>query len=283
MIDLHVHTTMSDGTCAPSEVVSIASSKGLQAIAITDHDTTSGIAEAVEAGHRFGIEIVPGVEISGACDHGILHILGYFIDYNDCSLLDQLGYLRQKRKARISEILSKLLENNIFISEAEVEKESNGGSPGRPHLANIMYANGYVKSRQDAFEKYLRKGAKAYVPKVKLEATKAIKLIRDAGGIPGIAHPHSLNIQDHDRLCDVVASFVEMGLGAIEAYYPAHTPEQTELFLNIAQELNLVVTGGTDFHGANKPGVELGVFPGSQQVPYSVVTNLRNSLSCVGR
>ncbi len=279
MIDLHVHTTMSDGTCSPSEVVSIARDKNLEAIAITDHDTVSGVDEAIEAGHKCGLEIIPGVEISGASDHGILHVLGYFIDYKNPSLLEQLDYLRKKRKERILEILGKLLENNVFISEADVERESNGGSPGRPHLANLMYVNGYVKSRQDAFDKYLRKGARAYVPKVKLEASKAIKLINDAGGIAAIAHPHSLNIQDHDKLLEVIRFLVDMGMKAIEAYYPAHTPEQTEMFLSIAGKLNLIVTGGTDFHGANKPGIELGVFPGVDHIPYSVVTNIKNSLS----
>lgn len=279
MIDLHVHTTMSDGTCSPSEVVSIARDKNLKAIAITDHDTISGVDEAIKAGHKCGLEIIPGVEISGACDYGILHVLGYFIDYKDPLLLEQLDYLRKKRKARILEILDKLLKDNIFISEADVERESNGGSPGRPHLANLMYVNGYVKSRQDAFDKYLRKGARAYVPKVKLEASKAIKLINDAGGVAAIAHPHSLNIQDHDKLFEVISSLVDMGMKAIEAYYPAHTPAQTEMFLGIARKLNLIVTGGTDFHGANKPGIELGVFPGIDQIPYSVVTKIKNSLS----
>lgn len=269
---------MSDGTCAPSEVVSIARGKGLKAIAITDHDTVSGIDEAIAAGNKSGIEVIPGVEISGACDHGILHILGYFIDHNDPALLEQLGYLRKKRKDRILEILNKLLKNNVFISEAEVERESNGSSPGRPHLANLLYANGYVKSRQDAFDKYLRKGARAYVPKVKLDARSAIRLIQDAGGVAAIAHPHSLNIHDPDKLTDVIKTYVDMGIKAIEAYYPVHTDEQTALFLRIAEQMDLIVTGGTDFHGANKPGIELGVFPLISEIPYSIVTRLKNGM-----
>lgn len=175
-------------------------------------------------------------------------------------------------------MLEKLLDNNVFISEEDVRRESHGGSPGRPHLANLIYEGGYVKSRQEAFEKYLRKGAAAYVPKVKLEASEAIELIHNAGGIAGIAHPHSLNIQDPEKLLGQIETYVEMGLKAIEAYYPKHTPEQTEVFLNIAKKLDLIVTGGTDFHGSNKPGVELGVFPGIDFVPYEVVTNLKRKL-----
>lgn len=278
MIDLHVHTTMSDGTLTASEIVKLAKDKGLIAIAITDHDTISGIGEAIETGRRLGLEVIPGVEISGACDYGILHILGYFLDYTDVALLSGLDYLRNQRKARISKILNKLLENNVFISEADVVRESHGSSPGRPHLANLMYESGYVKTRQEAFDKYLRKGACAYVPKVKLEAEDAIRLISNAGGIAGIAHPHSLNIDDPEKLHNVIKSFVQMGLGAIEAYYPQHTDKQTRLFLKIAEEFDLVVTGGTDFHGSNKPGVELGMFPGINHISYDIVENIKSRL-----
>lgn len=276
MIDLHVHTTMSDGTLTPSEIIALARQKGLQAVAITDHDTVSGIDEAVQMGLELGIEVIPGVEISGACDYGILHILGYFIDHNDASMLSELDYLRAQRKNRISQILEKLLQNNVFISEADVTRESHGSSPGRPHLANLMYEAGYVKTRQDAFDRYLRKGAAAYVPKVKLEAADAIRLIENAGGVAAIAHPHSINVTDADKLHDVIKSFVDMGLKAIEAFYPQHTPAQTRLFLNIAEKFDLIVTGGTDFHGSNKPGVELGVFPNINEIPHDMVANLRN-------
>ncbi len=278
MIDLHVHTTMSDGTFSPTAVVDLAREKNLRAIAITDHDTVSGIPEAVQASHGSGVEIIPGVEISGACDFGILHILGYFIDHQDESLLSRLDYLRTQRKTRISKILDKLLKNNVYVSEEDVLKESQGSSPGRPHLANILYQYGYVKTRQDAFEKYLRKGACAYVPKVKLDAAEAISLIRDAGGIAAIAHPHSLDINDPDKLTEKIKSLVDMGLQAIEAFYPKHSPEQTKLFKDIANKLDLIVTGGTDFHGANKPGIELGYFPDINHVPYDVVTNIKTML-----
>ena len=278
MIDLHVHTTMSDGTLTPRQVVQLAKEKGLRAIAITDHDNTSGIQEARDAGDELGLEVIPGVEISAAYNVGTLHILGYFIDYNHGELTTKCEWLRSERANRISKILNKLKEQGILISEDDVNGESKGNSPGKPHVANLIYNKGITKSYQEAFDKYLDKGTSTYVPKVKLDPEDAIRLIQGARGIAAIAHPHSLNIQDSDRLYDVIKSFSLMGLKAIEVYYPLHTAEQTQLYLSIAEKLNLIVTGGTDFHGSNKPGVALGVIPGMNHIPYDIVTNIKNCL-----
>ena len=278
MIDLHVHTTMSDGTLTPRQVVQLAKEKGLKAIAITDHDNTSGIQEALEAGDELGLEIIPGVEISAAYNFGTLHILGYFIDYNHGELTTKCEWLRSERANRISKILNKLKEQGILISEDDVNDESKGNSPGKPHVANLIHKKGHTKSYQEAFDKYLDKGTSTYVPKVKLDPEDAIRLIQNAGGVAAIAHPHSLNIQDSDRLYDVIKSFSLMGVKAIEVYYPLHTAEQTQLYLSIAEKLNLLVTGGTDFHGSNKPGVALGVIPGMNHIPYDIITNIKNRL-----
>jgi 3',5'-nucleoside bisphosphate phosphatase len=269
---------MSDGTLTPSEIVTMAKDRGLKVIAITDHDTTSGIEESIEAGDRLGLEVIPGVEISAAWDHGILHILGYFIDYNNLQLVEKLKWLRSERNARISKILFKLQGHDVFISEEDVISESKGNAPGRPHVANLLYKKGYTKTYQDAFDKYLVKGTSAYVPKAKLEPVDAIRLIVNAGGVAVLAHPYSLDIQSFDQLYDVLRSFIQMGLKGIEVYYPQHTIEQTQLYLSMAEKLNLIVTGGTDFHGSNKPEVELGVFPGINHMPYDIVTNMKNGL-----
>jgi predicted metal-dependent phosphoesterase TrpH len=269
---------MSDGTLTPRQVVELAKEKGLKAIAITDHDNTSGIQEALEAGHELEVEVIPGVEISAAYNFGTLHILGYFIDYNHGELTTKCEWLRGERENRISKILNKLKEQGVLISEDDVNSESKGNSPGKPHVANLIYKKGYTKSYQEAFDKYLVKGTAAYVPKVKLEPVDAIGLIVNAGGIAVLAHPHSLDIQHSDRLCDILKSFIEMGLKGIEVYYPQHTAQQTQLYLNMAKKLNLIVTGGTDFHGSNKPGVELGVIPGMDHIPYDIVTKIKNSL-----
>jgi 3',5'-nucleoside bisphosphate phosphatase len=275
MIDLHIHTRMSDGTLSPEEVVSQASQRGLRAIAVTDHDTVSGVIPAQAEAKRLGIEVISGVEISAQWPSGILHILGYFLRPDDVGLADSLDYLRKMRQERVPKIVSKLRSLNVFITVEEVARAAMGGVPGRPHIAAIMVEKGHVRRIQDAFDRYLRKGAPAYVVKVKLSTEVAIRLIRQAGGVPVLAHPHSLGENDADRLDGIIKSLVDQGLEGIEAYYPQHAPRQTRMFLDAATRYGLVATGGTDFHGANKPHVHMGVFPGRGPLPYSLVEDLR--------
>jgi 3',5'-nucleoside bisphosphate phosphatase len=279
-IDLHTHSNMSDGTMSPSELVQLASTIGLRAIALTDHDTLDGLEPAISAVREFelDLEVVPGVEISAEYDYGILHILGFFIRSDDSELEKSLNFLRIQRQSRISKILSKLVAQNVFIREEEVKKVATGGVPGRPHLASLMFRKGYVKTMQEAFDRYLRKGACAYVPKVKLPAHKACQLIVSAGGIPVIAHPYSLNQDDPDRFEEVLLSLIDMGLQGIEAYYPKHTKDQTRMYVRLASKFDLVVSGGTDFHGANKPGVKLGEFPDRNPLPYSLLEEMKKRL-----
>ena len=278
MIDLHVHTHMSDGTLSPKEVVIRAADLGLKAIAITDHDTIAGIAEAREEGQSRDVEIVPGVEISTDWPQGILHVLGYFIRLDDDRLLETLNYLNAGRKARIPRIIAKLADNNVRVALADVNNEAVGGVPGRPHVAQVMVHNGTVRTVQEAFDRFLRRGAPAYVEKTKLSPTDSIRLISEAGGIPVLAHPYSLNIDKSGELPTMVQFLVDEGLQGIEAYYPRHSPEQTRLFLDLAFRFNLAVTGGTDFHGANKPEIKLGHFPGQQPLPYSLLESLKERL-----
>lgn len=190
MIDLHVHTTMSDGTLSPAEVVRYACGKGLKAIAVTDHDTVAGIGPAQSEGATSGLEVIAGVEISAEWATGIMHILGYFIRPDDSDLLARLAWLSKGRRERIPLILDKLRELGVHVTEQEVDKEAVGGVPGRPHVANIMVRKGYVSTLQDAFDRFLRKGAPAYVVKTKLKPEKAIHAITKAGGVPVLAHPY---------------------------------------------------------------------------------------------
>ncbi len=275
MIDLHVHTNMSDGSFSPAEVVRLAAERGIKAIAITDHDTVAGIAEAQAEGARIGVEVIAGVEISAQWDAGILHILGFFVHPDNPELLRVLEYLREGRQARVPQILSKLRDCNVHITIDEVAREAVGGVPGRPHLANIMVRKGIVSEAQEAFDLYLKKGAPAYVKKTKIPPGEALRVIKAAEGLAVLAHPYSLDEQNPDGIREIIQGFVAQGLDGIEVYYPKHTPEQTKAFEEIASEFNLVVTGGSDFHGASKPEIILGVFPGRAPLPYSILHEMK--------
>ncbi len=275
MIDLHVHTNMSDGSLSPAEVVRLSAEMGLRAIAITDHDTVAGIAQAQAEGLNAEVEVVAGVEMSVEWNPGIVHILGFFIRPEDANLLATLAYLGKGRQDRIPKILSKLSHCGVHISVEEVARESGGGVPGRPHVANVMVRNGLVRGVQEAFDLYLGKGAPAYVKKTKIKPGEAIHVIKKAGGLAVLAHPYSVDEQDSGRLREIIQSFVRQGLEGIEVYYPKHTAEQTKTFLDLALEFDLAITGGTDFHGAGKPEVELGVFPGRGPLPYSILQDMK--------
>jgi 3',5'-nucleoside bisphosphate phosphatase len=275
MIDLHIHTNMSDGTLSPEEVVRLAARAGLKAIAITDHDTLMGVKPAQQEGEAIGVEVVPGVEISAYRPQGILHILGYFLDPSYGPLLKSLEYLQQCRLNRIPQILDKLASLDVHIDIEEIETHHRGQVLGRPHVAAIMVRRHYVGNMQEAFDHYLRRGAPAYVEKSKLSARDAVEAITDAGGLPVAAHPYSLGNLKAAYLERTIRELVSYGLVGIEAYYPSHTVEQTGLYLELADKMDLIVTGGTDFHGSNKPEVEIGVFPGRPPLPYALLERLK--------
>ncbi len=278
MIDLHVHTNASDGTLSPEEMVRYAASKGLKAIAITDHDTLDGVLRAQAEGERIGIEVISGIEISSQWDNGILHILGYFVDLEHPQLLDSLRFLQNGRHERIPQILSKLAAQNIHISLEQVEREVAGGVPGRPHVANVMVRNGYVRNIQEAFDLYLGYGNPAYVEKRKLASIEAVKLIANTAKLCVLAHPYSLNSGSLEHLERIVKSLIPYGLAGIEAHYPKHTAVQTEVFIDLASKLGLAITGGTDFHGSNKPEIEIGVLPEMGHLPYSILSDLKKRI-----
>ena len=275
MIDLHVHTSMSDGTLSPVSLVRLAAAKGIRAIAVTDHDTVAGVCPAQAEGELLGVEVIAGVEISTQWVTGILHILGLFIDPYDRLMLNSLDYLRRCRLERIPKILDRLSDCNVLISSNEVNRQAVGGVPGRPHVAEIMVQKGYVKTIQEAFDRYLKKGAPAYVEKVKLPPIEAVKLITRVGGLAVLAHPYSLNENEPECLEKILRDLISYGLQGIETYYPRHTPQQTKAYLDLARKLDLLVSGGTDFHGSNKPEVQLGIIPGRDPIPYSLLDHLK--------
>lgn len=277
-IDLHVHTNASDGTYSPREVVRLAAERGLGAVAITDHDTVAGVSEAQDEGGVAGVEVIAGVELSCQADFGILHILGYFVEPDHPEFSEALLDLRRGREERIPRIVSKLEKLNVRVSLEQVMEQAQGGAPGRPHVANVMVKQGYANSIQDAFDRYLRKGAAAFVPKDKLPPQEAIRLILACDGVAALAHPYSLTRGNSIDLKALLSRLISYGMQGIEVYYPRHSSEETDRFLRLAREMDLAITGGTDFHGENKPAVQLGLISGRPPLPYSLLQNLRSRL-----
>ncbi|MHB8171842.1 MAG: PHP domain-containing protein [Thermincolia bacterium] len=278
MIDLHVHTTASDGTLTPWEVVALAREKGLAAVAITDHDTIDGVREALEAGSQLGLEVIPGVEISVDHNGGEMHILGYYVNLQSTYLLEQLQLLQDYRNQRNPKMVARLNQLGLKVTLEELEGEAGGKVIGRPHLASLLMKKGYVRTKQEAFDMYLATGKPAYFKKEKLTPVEGIELVTKAGGIPVLAHPKYLKEAiKPQRLAQMVEELKGFGLKGIEAYYSYHTQADTDFFLELARKLDLVVTGGTDFHGANKPDISLGTGEGSLQIPDELLKGLKRN------
>jgi len=275
LIDLHTHSTASDGSFPPKEVVRLAKEGGLKAIALTDHDTIDGIPEAMAAGARWGVEIIPGVEISAHFPGGTMHVLGYFIDYTNGLLDERLAVLKQARADRNPQIVAKLNALGIPLTMEQVVRVSGGGQVGRPHIARALLEAGYVSTTQEAFDKYLRNGAPAYVEKFRFPPRDALAMIREAQGVPVLSHPFTLELGSAYALKNTLLELKDLGLAGIEVFYSDHSREQEALYLKLATELGLLVTGGSDFHGQNKPEVALGTMPSQRKVTYKLVEALR--------
>jgi predicted metal-dependent phosphoesterase TrpH len=276
-IDLHTHSTHSDGSYSPGQLVALAKEKGLRAIALTDHDTVSGVAEAVRAGEELGVELVPGVEISAQFNPGTMHVLGYYLRTTDQELDGALNRLKQARAARNPKIIERLEKLGLKITTAEVMKFS-GGQVGRPHIAQALVQRGYVSDIDEAFSRYLKKGAAAYVDKFRFSPQEAIGLIRRAGGIASLAHPFTLGIHEPKELAVLVKKLQAMGLEGIEIFYPGHTEEMTALYGDFAKSLGLLRTGGSDFHGNLKNGSDLGGGLPADKLNYALLQAFKDRL-----
>lgn len=243
-VDLHSHTTASDGSLSPRELVREAVRRGVRVLAITDHDSTNGLADALdEAAKHPPLTIVPGIEINTDVDGGEIHILGYFFRYEEAWFQTFLHEQREERIRRIHRIADRLAGLRMPIDPAEVFALVKEGSAGRPHVAQVMVNCGYVSSIREAFDRYLRTGAPAHVPRKKLAPVEAIAVIRRARGIPVLAHP---GLADSD---DLIPELVLGGLMGIECYYHEHSASQTASYLQMCTDLSLVATGGSDYHG----------------------------------
>jgi hypothetical protein len=277
MIDLHTHSTASDGSLSPAELVAYAKKKNLAAIALTDHDTVEGVEEALAAGAETGIEVVPGIEISAEYPDSTLHILGYYINFKDKSFLENISVLQSARSERNPRIIKNLQNMGMNITLQEVMKEAETGQVGRPHFAQVLFNKGYVKTTKQAFDKYLKKGARAYEDKFRLPPREAIACIRNAGGIPVLGHPSTLHCRSNAELESVVAGMVKNGLMGIEIYYPDHSEHKTKLYEQIAKKYDLLITGGSDFHGQIIKGLDLGTGRGNLNVPYSLLEKMKKA------
>lgn len=263
--DLHAHSTASDGTLTPTELVGLAAELGLDVLAITDHDSVEGIAEASRAADRSGIDLIPGVELSAlTADGRDVHLLGYFIRHGDPHLLSLLKEMRHARQIRSHRMVSLLADAGHEISREDVELLAGGGAIGRSHVARALVDAGYAPSVSDAFERLIGRDAPYYVSKDVRTPSEVIAIIQAAGGLSVIAHPGV------NRLDDLIPELIGAGLAGIEAYHADHTPEQRERYAGIARAENLLVTGGSDFHGHDARNPQLG----SVVLPAHVVPEL---------
>jgi len=273
-IDLHAHSTASDGSVPPAELPAVALDAGLAALALTDHDTVSGHAACAEACAVVGVEFVPGIELS--CNRGkprgAMHVLGFFVDAASAKLESVIDDLAAARSERAPMIVDRLNALGLPLSLDEVEVEAAGASIGRPHIAAAMQRKGFVDSVADGFSRYLGHGKPAYVRKDNLDTERAIDAIHDAGGLAVLAHPVQLRCADADELEQVVRRLVDQGLDGLEVYHSDHDPRRRAEYAAIAERFGLLATGGSDYHGNRKP-----IALGSQPVPYDLLAALKAS------
>lgn len=244
-VDLHIHSTASDGRLSPAEVVHRAAEAGLAVIALADHDTVNGIVPALEAARTFpSLKVIPCVEISTDISKGEIHVLGYFIDYTNHDLQATLGRMRHSREGRAEGMIAKLRNLGLPIEWERVKEIAGSGSIGRPHIAQAMLEKGYIASIKEAFTKYISRDGPAYVEREKMTPAEAVELILRANGLPVLAHPVTIN--------DLEAMVIELmtaGLVGIEAYYDGYTTEEINRLVSLADRHGLIVTGGSDYHG----------------------------------
>lgn len=264
-IDLHTHTTASDGLLPPERLVELAKGAGVTVLAIADHDTTDAVDAALAAGRRLGVEIIPAVEINTDVDESEVHVLGYFINYHEAWFQAFLVRLRDGRVNRAARMVEKLNALGLRIDFERVRAMAEG-AVGRPHVARALVEAGAVKSTEEAFEKYIGRSGPAYVERMKVTPEEAVRVIARADGIPVLAHP-GWGVKD-----EMIPPLVEAGLEGLEVYYPDHTPAMVAHYLDLASQYRLVVTGGTDFHGGD---LATRVSIGSQYVPDGVVERLK--------
>ncbi|MBU1100962.1 MAG: PHP domain-containing protein [Bacteroidetes bacterium] len=266
--DLHIHTYHSDGIHSPKEVVDKACEQGIDIISITDHDSINALPEAIEYGQQKGIEVIPGVEISTDIHNSEVHLLGYFINYNDREFNKYLTFFRDERFHRAKRIIRKLQNLGINIGMDDVLKHASLSALGRPHIAKALIEQGYVENYYDAFDKYLGDNGPAFERKIHVSVQSAVKLIGDAGGLAFVAHPNKM--KEH-----LLLDLIDAGIDGIEVVHPSHQEHQVKFYNGIVSEYCLLGSGGSDFHGGLKNDYEN---LGKHVIPSSSVDTMRNML-----
>lgn len=244
--DLHLHTTYSDGSLSPSDLVVKAKNVGLSVISITDHDSVGAIEEAIQVGKESGVEVIPGMELSASYQNMEVHILGYFMDYTNSVLQEALAIFRENRLKRIARIVDKLNRMNIPLTVESVLANATGDSVGRPHVANALVNEGHVHSYHQAFSKYLADGRPAFEKKAEFSLEDTVQLISQAGGLSFLAHPGRV-VED-----TLIFRLIKIGLDGIEVTHPSHSPDLVKYYRGIVNEYFLLESGGSDFHGGMK-------------------------------
>jgi 3',5'-nucleoside bisphosphate phosphatase len=267
--DLHLHTNFSDGTFSPEELVLHAQKNGLACIALTDHDSVEGCGRAAEAAEAVQMEFISGTELTAEHDDTELHVLGYFVDTQNEELLTEIAKFQVVRQKRIFEMAARINELGVPLQAESVFALANCKSPGRPHVARALVKAGLAKNLDEAFERFLKKGRPAWVPKSKISALDAIELIHQADGLAVMAHP-GLNRTD-----EIIPALVEAGMDGIECFHTKHSTATSERYLQIAEKYNLLVTGGSDCHGfsKNKPLI------GTVKLPYEYVEKMKEKIT----
>ena len=275
-VDLHVHSTVSDGTLSPTELVKAAAKASLAAFALTDHDTVRGVDEAILAASNLNLEVIPGVEISTRYKDKEIHIVGLFLDHHNEELLKGLGNEIEIRNRRNDMLIEKFNENGFPVTMEEMNKMFPDSVITRAHFASFMVKKGYVKTTLDAFNRYLGEGMPLYIPREKKSPEEAINLITSAGGVAVLAHPllYHLTMGELKELCILLKGY---GLTGIESMYSTYKGFDEISVKNLAKEVGLLESGGSDFHGANKPHIKIGSGMGTLRINYEYMEKLKNS------
>jgi len=275
LIDLHSHTHFSDGTSSPEELIGDALAARLEALSITDHDTFEGYEAAVPIARAAGLKLIRGIELSTRYNGSSIHLLAYFIGQEPGQdFVSWLGQLQETRRDRNRRLIDKLRQYGVELTLEEVEQKGRSLT-GRPHFARVMVEKGYVPDMETAFREYLDESARAYVERQDPQLSQSIERVRQAGGIPSLAHPVRIFRNDYGKVDALISEMIPHGLTAIEAFHSDHKPGDVSHYLEVAHRYGLAITGGSDFHGANKPRIQLGRgYAGNLAIPYQVLDDL---------